>query len=120
MTLVVSIFFDRAAAKAAERRLLEQGVSGEHVHVRDRGVAPSNETAIELDELAAGGIFHDIGRLIDKVLGQRQPPDKAATYEEAVRRRDEVAVIVASDDPDEVRRAEAVLREAGARHVLRQ
>jgi hypothetical protein len=119
MTHVVSIFYDRDAARAAERRLVEHGVAGERVHVRERGVAPSNETAIEVDELAAGGIFHEIGRLIDKVLGAHQPPDKATTYEDAVRRRDEVAVVVDAVDADEIERAEAILREAGASEVVR-
>ena len=119
MTRVVSVFLERSAAKAAAERLAEQGVPRAHVHVVDRGVAPANNAAIEADELVTGGMLHEVGKLLDDLLGAREPPEKAATYEEAVRRRDQVAVIVEADDPGEVERAEAVLRQAGATQVAR-
>ena len=119
MTHVVSDYRDRPEADAAARRLADAGIPAEHVHVQHRARTPVNETSVQVDELAAGGIFHDIGKLLDGLLGQRRPPEEAATYEDAVRMEAEVAVIVDADSVDEVERAEAILREAGARHVVR-
>ena len=119
MTHVVSVFHGRPEADAAARRLTEAGVPADHVHVQPRARTPTNETSIQVDEYAAGGFFHDIGKLLDGLLGQRPPPDEAATYDDAVRMAAEVAVIVDADSPVEIERAEAILREAGAEHVVR-
>ena len=86
MTHVVSVFRDRPEADAAARRLADAGIPAEHVHVQHRARTPVNETSVQVDELAAGGIFHDIGKLLDGLLGQRRPPEEAATYEDIVSR----------------------------------
>jgi hypothetical protein len=119
MNHLVSIFRDRPAAEAAALRLAQAGISQDHVHLRDRPRAPVNEVAIQVDEYVAGGIFHEFGKLLDDLLERDEEPEKAATYEDAVRMGEQVVVIVDADDPDEAERAEAALREAGARHVVR-
>jgi hypothetical protein len=119
MTRLVSIFRDRAAAETAALRLAQAGIPDDRVHLRDRPRVPVNETAIQVDEYVAGGIFHDVGKLLDDLLDHEAEPEKAATYDDAVRMGEQVAVIVDADGPDEVERADAVLRESGARHVVR-
>jgi hypothetical protein len=115
MTHVLSAFVDRADAETAAARLRDAGFPADRTHLVDRP-PPINEGSVILDELATGGMVHSVMSLLDGLFGTVKPERVADDYDDAVVQGG-VAVVVDVDDDAEAERAQAMLKEAGARTV---
>jgi hypothetical protein len=116
MHTVISAFADEAAAQRAAERLRSSGVRGVQLHPRAQPA--SNATAIRVDEYASGGVFSNLRALLDELFANPEPPDKAESYADVVR-REGVGLSVEVADAAEAQRVETLLEAEGAMKVAR-
>lgn len=113
---VVAAFRNRPAAEKALESLRASGIDVREARLHGSSSDASNAVALQADEVISGGLFANLAELFDQLLGTRHDADRAADYDEMVR-REATLLSVGLASAESAREVTALLESAGAERV---
>jgi hypothetical protein len=112
---VVAAFRDRSGAESALERLRGSGLPTREPRLHG---APdvSNAAVVEIDELATGGFFGNVAKLLDDLLNTPPAQTQATDYDDLARRK-ATLVSIEVDTPETAKAVADLLNASGAERV---